>query len=546
MAKTKQQKPAQDVDVLDLTYTLAELPSAQHRSGLAGLVLIVLWLRQNRTFREDPNIICEFTHLNGLGGTLRINKAGLQALFDEIYSASEEEQRYPQPFKDKQKNIKPPLREEDVEEQDPKTGKTKTKHYYIYPVTVPKGSFLADETYDTSSGHWVKLWRDMIWSILRGVPATRKPFEERAKGRYSKDVEDSWKSLVQPEEYTVDLPSTYYLGAQAANAENVPFKDRARFQFLLHFWVYACQIYIPEVVDNEGKRIFVGYAIAIPDVADLETFCDEYPEILKQRTAQLRGYRPRESVVDLAIEGALDLLRRMKERIAVRVGEQSTQDFILGVEVIHAEKEGNNVRLRGVSRLDPDQKMVDSYSLLRETLRNPIFRKQRLLNLVADRPWFSGFDSLMCSNPWEQTFGDTWFRHDARKSFNTMMEVDSMEDTVTVDSQSKSLEAIVFGLVRNYVFQKLDRKHQLVWEKVKDDPKKKEDYEKYKEKVARSAFLDVRSRTEKMDFINYFVSSLCSVPHRLSLADYSSLTEALYEDTEKVRTLTLLALSANS
>lgn len=121
-----------------------------------------------------------------------------------------------------------------------------------------------------------------------------------------------------------------------------------------------------------------------------------------------------------------------------------------------------------------------------------------------------------------------------------------MEDTVTADSQLKSLEAIIFGLVRTYVLQKLERKYQLNWKDVKDDPKKKEDYEKTKEKVARSAFLDVRSRTEKTDFINYFVSSLCSVPHRLSMADYSSLTEALYEDTEKVRTLTLLALSANS
>lgn len=546
MAKSKNQKPAQEVDVLELAYTLAELPSAQHRSGLAGLVLIVRWLNRDRAFREDPDIICEFTDLDSLGGTLHINKAGLQALFDEIYAASEEEQRRPQPFKDKQKNIVPPLREEDEEEVDPKTGKTKTKHYYIYPVIVPKGSFLADETFDSSSGHWVKLWRDMIWSILRGVPATRNPFEERARGNYSKDVESAWKSLLQPEDFTVDLPSTYYLGAQAANAENVPFKDKARFQFLLHFWVFASQIYVPEVVDNEGKRLFVGYAIAIPDVADLETFCDEYLEILRQRTGQLAGYRPRECVVDLAIEGALDMMRRMKERIALRVGEQSTQDLILGVEVIHAEKEGNNVRLRGVSRLDPNREMVDKYSLIRDTLRNPVFRKQQLLNLVADKPWFSGFDSLMCSNPWEHTFGDTWFRHDARKSFNTLMEVDSMEDSVSTDSQSKSLEAIVFGLVKTYVLQKLDRKHQLKWKDVEGNSGKEEDYRKYKEKVARSAFLDVRSRTEKTDFINYFVSSLCSVPHRLSMADYSSLTQALYEDTEKVRTLTLLALSANS
>jgi CRISPR-associated protein Cmx8 len=70
-------------------------------------------------------------------------------------------------------------------------------------------------------------------------------------------------------------------------------------------------------------------------------------------------------------------------------------------------------------------------------------------------------------------------------------------------------------------------------------------YTEMRAKVAKSAFLDIRSRTEQMDFINYFVSSLCSVPQYLNSNDFVALTQVLYQDTDKIRTLVLLALSAN-
>ncbi|MFM8300875.1 MAG: type I-MYXAN CRISPR-associated protein Cmx8, partial [Microcystis aeruginosa] len=260
MAKTTRKQIA-TVDVLNLDYQLAELPSSQHRAGLAGLVLIIRWLEKQPEFREKNGAICKLTRLDDKGATLELNQTGLEALFDEIYDASLEEQERNQLLKKRTKEVIQPLREEEKEETDPKTNKTKTKKVYIYPVVVPKGSFLSDPSYDKSSdgkkGLWIKLWRDMVWSILRGVPATRKPFEARAEGQYNDDVIKVWQQLIQPEEFTVDLPSTYFLGAQANNAENIPFKDRARLQFLLHFWLFAAQIYVPEVIDNEGKRNFV-------------------------------------------------------------------------------------------------------------------------------------------------------------------------------------------------------------------------------------------------------------------------------------------------
>ncbi|ROI01697.1 type I-MYXAN CRISPR-associated protein Cmx8 (plasmid) [Microcystis aeruginosa FACHB-524] len=548
MAKTTRKQIA-TVDVLNLDYQLAELPSSQHRAGLAGLVLIIRWLEGQREFTEkvENGAICKLTRLDDKGATLELNQTGLEYLFDEIYDASLEEQERNQLLKKRTKEVIQPLREEEKEETDPKTNKTKTKKVYIYPVVVPKGSFLSDPSYDKSSdgknGLWIKLWRDMVWSILRGVPATRKPFEARAEGQYNDDAIKVWQQLIQPEEFTVDLPSTYFLGAQANNAENIPFKDRARLQFLLHFWLFAAQIYVPEVIDNEGKRNFAGYAIAIPDIFKLKRFCERLSRLLSERSIEKSGYLPRDCIVDLAIESALDIMMRLTERLTQSTGEQKTASTVLGIDVIHTEKQGNNIRILGASRLNPENLMINEYIRIRNQYWSPLFRKQRLLNLVNHSPWYSGFDSLLCTIPYKQITENEYFKHDVREALN------NEESAMTEQTETKmepNIEELVFELVKNYVKRKFYSKYELTWSNVKGNPKEEKEYNEKKEKIAKSAFLDVRSRTEKMDFINYFVSSLCSVPQHMKSEDYVSLTKALYEDTERIRTLTLLALSANS
>jgi CRISPR-associated protein Cmx8 len=545
-AKTKQ---TQAIDVLTLDYHLAELSSSQHRAGLAGLVMVVRWLSEEQDFKQKvkEGLICKLTRLDDKGATLELNQAGLAALFDEIYDASIEEQPRPQLFKNKQKEIIPPLREEERQETDAK-GKQKTKKVYIYPFVVPRGSFLAHSSYDQSSeGLWIKLWRDMVWSILRGVPATRKPFEVRAEGIAAEDAQSVWTQLLQPAEFTVDLPSTYFLGAQANNAENIPFKDRAQHQFLLHFWLFAAQIYVPAVVNNEGKRDFVGYAIAIPDVACLEWFCDELPVILSGRSPEGR-FRPHDSVVDLAVESALDMMKRLRDRLAQTTGEQATSSAVFGIDVIHTEKQGNNVRLLSMTRLNPEDTMIDEYTQIRQNFWSPLFRRQCLLNLVNHSPWYSGFDALLCTLPYEQSIENDYFRRDVRKKIQALTEEqEQMSETVT------AIEPMVFQLVKNYVGRKLKMKYDLEWKSEwkglkQEELSKQAGYQKYAEmkaKVAKSAFLDIRSRTEQMDFVNYFVSSLCSVPQYMKSEDFVTLTQVLYQDTDKIRTLTLLALSAN-
>ncbi len=563
MAKTKE-KPAV-IEVLTLNYQLAELPSSQHRAGLAGVALIYRWLKEEPHFKEKlaNGVICQLTE-SSEGAILEINQAGLEALFDEIYAASAELTRETKIRTKKGEEIKPAeIIEEDIIDKktnqpkiDKETGEIQKKKTYCYPVAIPKGSFLASAKYDKSSdgkdGVWIKLWRDVLWSILRGVSATRIPFESRAEGEYKQDAIKVWQELIQPETFAVNLPSTYFLGAQAANAENVPFKDRARYQLLLHFWLFASQIYVPQIFKIDRgkeskevgeKREFVGYAIAIPDVANLKRFCNKFLLLLSERGIEKSGYRPRDAVVDLAVESALDMMSRLSDRLTAKTGGQFTTSTILGVDVIHTEKQGNNIRILSSRRINPDEPTIDKYLPIKTNCWNPLFRRQRLINLIENRPWYMGFDALLCTIPYEQSIENNYFKHDVRITFDKddkqMNESDNKQNT-------KDIDRLVFDLVRNYVGRKLSNKYDLKWSEVKDNPEQKKKYEDTKEKVAKDAFLAVRSRTEQSDFVNYFVSTLCSVPQYIKPEEYSVLTKALYSETDRIRTLTLLALSANS
>lgn len=567
MAKTKE-KPAV-VEILTLDYQLAELPSSQHRAGLAGLVLIHRWLERNPDFKKkvDDGMICKILP-SGEGAKVEINQLGLEALFNEIYAATSElttEAKIRTNEKTGEEIEPTEINEENIIDKktnqpktDKITGEIQKKKVYRYPVAIPKGSFLADSQYDKSSdgknGLWIKLWRDVVWSILRGVDSTRKPFESRTSDdhQYTEDTAKVWNGLTKSEKVVVDLPSTYFLGAQARNAESIPFKDLARYQFLLHFWLFAAQIYIPQVIktkkDKESKqqveqRDFIGYAIAIPDVANLKRFCDKFLDQLEKRGIEKSGYRPRDAVVDLVAESGLDLMSRLSDQLTAKTGEQSIARTLLGVDVIHAEKQGNNIRLLSLQRVDPDEPTIDRYNLIKKSYWSCIFRRQRLLNLVSNRPWYTGFDTLLCTMPYEQSIENDYFRHDASEAFNTEGEI--MSDSNT-DNKTRNIDKIVFDLVKSYVFTKLRVKYQMEWSKVKDNPEQKKKYEDNKEKIAKDAFLAVRSRSEQSDFINYFTSTLCSVPQFLSAEEYSVLTQLLYDDNERIRTLTMLALSANS
>lgn len=167
---------------LELTYHLAELPTSQHRAGLVGMVMLVRYMNALGTPETDAAV----TSIDALGATFSFTKTGMQRLFDCAYDTTMGEVSSEKPYKNRQKEEVRPLRVESEEVTD-KKGKLVTRTRYFYPKAIPKGAFLAERDPTGKDELWIKLWRDMLWSIPRGVPATRQPFEARGDGETVND-----------------------------------------------------------------------------------------------------------------------------------------------------------------------------------------------------------------------------------------------------------------------------------------------------------------------------------------------------------------------
>lgn len=539
--KSKSAKPApMPSGPVSLRWDLAELPSSQHKAGLGGLALCVQFLQRDRGRKGT----CEVEAIDASGLTLRVDREGMQSLFDDIYAASLEEQERDKKFQKKTadggKVDSEPKRTFERVVTD-KKGVERTKTIYVYDQVVPRGALASEWDAVAPGGQqlWLKLWRDLVWTTLRGVPATREPYNCRAEKREATDGVDAWNELVLNPGAGVELPSTYYLGAQARSAENVSFRDVARLRFLLHFWPFVVPIYVPAVISRDGERDFVGYAVVVPDVANLEDFAAHWDQVARERSGEVSGYRPRDAVIDLAAEAGLDVARRTFDVVGRLEGAAATRAWVTAVDVFHIEKDGNNVRVRGVSRVDLRRDRADAYGRARREYWSPLFRRRRIISILGDNePWSTGFGRLCAMSPEGLTIGDSRFRHDCRIAFTEVEMKEASSDN------EKTLEQLIYQITRKYVLGRLASKYQLEWKAVKGTADEKA-YNDKKEKVAREAFLAVRSRTG-MDFVSYFTGTICSVSQWLNETSYLEIARALHDEheVERVRSLTLLALSA--
>lgn len=531
--KARATKPPAPTGPIALRWDLAELPSSQHKAGLAGLALCVEALGRS----PDRKGVCE-CDVDPSGLTLRVDRDGMQALFDEVYAAHQEEQERAA----KLQGVEPiDVRVRDVVDDK---GVTKQKTFYVYAPTTPTGRLIAewDQPADDGKQLWLKLWRDLVWSVLRGIPAQRGPYDARVAREPIQDGAEEWDALAGDPTARVELPSTYYLGAQAQSAENVSFRDILRLRFLLHFWPFVVAIYVPAVVGRDGERDFEGFALAIPDVTDLDAFVHAWRQLARERSPAASGYRPREAIVDLAAEAGLDVSWRVFDLLQRQAGAARTRPFLAAVDVFHVEKEGNNIRMRGIARVDPRRDRVDAYGRIRGKYQSRLFRRQRLLNILDHGPdiaWSRGFGRLCSTQPVELTIEDKKFRNDCRIAFT------EVEMTDTESTEGRSLEELVYRIVQSYVRGHLESKYDLKWKDVADKADEAAAYSEWKNKLAREAFLGVRSRTGA-DFVAYFTGTLCSVHLRVGQQGYLRLAQALHDpnEVERLRSLTLLALAA--
>jgi CRISPR-associated protein Cmx8 len=319
------------------------------------------------------------------------------------------------------KQVIPPKREEKV--KDKTTGKDKT--IYIYDQVIPRAAFLA--VFQTPN-IWLKLWRNAIWGTLRGgSPQTRRPYEQRARKEVLNEVDKVWKDLhtfyqkqAKSQLHCSDIASSVFIGAQAANAERVPFRGKADEVFLLHFWPVVMGVYVPQVMDRKGGSKFTGsYVLVVPDVSDLEGFVKDFPDTTAQLKPELAGYRPREAAISLPQEGGLEYLHQLSRFAKAKAERGELAYSIAGVEVYHLEKQGNNIRMLGADRVSMTPRLLEQYETIRGCYRDPLFKRQRIFNLLRGEPWYLGFDQLFSLNNSERFIGSqaNWFSSDSRKGF---------------------------------------------------------------------------------------------------------------------------------
>jgi CRISPR-associated protein Cmx8 len=144
--------------------------------------------------------------------------------------------------------------------------------------------------------------------------------------------------------------------------------------------------------------------------------------------------------------------------------------------------------------------------------------------------------------PRQRTIDDEYFSRDAREAFKH----EALEGVMTETQEEKipkTIEELVYRIVWVYIKVKTEDRTGHTWDEVKDQPGPKKEFDVKWAKVAKDAFLAVRSRSGD-DFIQYFSTTLCSAPQRVGEEGYRLLVDRLLTQPETVRTLTLLALSA--
>jgi len=541
-----------------LDYDLYGLPTAQHKAGLAGLLLMIESMRM-RKMKPLPKV----ENCTASGARISFTEESMQRLFDDLFDAKWGEVESKTQRKDKEKKPIEPKRivEKEVEL---KGGKKKIVKRYVYDQIQPAGKFLSS-FYPDGDGLWLKLWRDMLWSTLRGRPKQRGVFNERAEEKPSSEGTKWWIKLMKARIARTkaktpieNIASTVFIGAQDVNAERVPFQGEVEQNFLLFFWLISSLIFVPRRVKLDGELEHAGFAVVIPEPSDLNFFVDDAKELLQSLETEVAGYRPKAALIDIPEEGGLEYLYHMtRERIAKKEIKYS----LSAVEIFHLEKQGNNIRTLAAERILPDKQILQDYERMREDYRNPLYKAQRIKNLLAGNPWYTGMQTLFANYPWEffvWTSSDTprrfpFFGYDAsRKLRDVESELKSKGGKpMNEKDQDDLLARRVYRLIQAYVNYRTEKKSGKKYEDFKNNKDEKrrtiypKEYREAREKVCSDAFLAMRGRREK-DFVEYFTGTICSVPQWLPEEDYLAVSHALIAESEKVKTLAMLALSACS
>lgn len=415
---------------ITLTYDPLQLPTAQHRAGLAGLLLLKETLEARRDRGADVGALPEHEIVDDGAVRITLSKASLQTVLDELFEIHWDERR----SKSAPKGTgfrNPPIEEAIPHPADPK----KTIKQFTYDVLVPKAGFYDEFGPADDKGRllWQKLWRDAVWATLRGRPKSRLPYEQR---RDKKPVDLGprlWADLTHKKlgaEKASAFSEALLIGAQSETADGVPFEGSTRETLLLYFWPIVTLVGQARQikVERKGGRTSAteddaGYVFTVPDVSDPGLFAWSFRQVLGELDpAPARdGYRPAHGIWALPQEGALEYLHAMMHLASSDAERGRLIGAVTGFEIYQLMKRGNNVPILSVGRVEASERLADDYARVRNAYWSPVFRAQVIRNLLrdyrhGDTPWYRDFGDLFARYDWNLFAGDaaTAFSHDAR------------------------------------------------------------------------------------------------------------------------------------
>jgi CRISPR-associated protein Cmx8 len=377
------------------------------------------------------------------------------------------------------------------------------------------------------------------------------------------EIERVWKLLLKRPDAAVYLSSTYMLGVQSKNNEGMPMEDRASFFFLLHFWGYVAQIYQPIHVDAKDKPKLHGYAIAIPDVRNLSSFCQHFPSILQQRSTKIKWGKPEEAIVRDPIEAGLMMLSSIQTYLHANTDGIDIDNLLFGVDVFHLFKKKHEAQILSIQRYLPDKDTIEEFTKPEPKIFNSTFRIQYWQNLIHNRSRMFGFDTLIQNLPTKQTIGDRWFCRDFRTLFHPQSnpmtpeetDIDTTEDLESAESSAKkelSLEVLILRLLKNYTRHKLKHQFGIEWNKdwssqISASQNQDPVYQKYKDRkehVIKDLHIDFRRHRRPNEFLAFFAIRFTGVYQYLSTQEYLFLAEQIQSQPARIQILCLLALPA--
>ena len=517
-----------------VTWSLPDLPTAQHKAGLAGLYVYVDKMPEFILGQNASIPIIESK--SPLELSIRFTEDSFKTLMDSVYAG--------------EKHLIEPKTERE---------KTKSKGEEIRP----RADLIVHWRSGNPDDPWVNLWRKAMRGVLRKNRSAKIydfTTESQSPTEKSRDLKELRPGLFPtakkpPGTVIKSVPTSMFIGAEKKSAEGVDFKGEVRHNLLLHFWPFVSQIFIPREVQRKrkGKEGWEckdrGFVMAVPEVAHLEDFgkfIDAHWRRLQGPDGNGPGQRPRQSRIDTAVEGGMAFLHSLAWDRLDEMDDGDFFDAVPQVELYHLEKDDNNknVRMLAAETVRLPVGILRQFDRIRDPNLNVQFKRLRLNNLLNDLPWHAQAAEMLFNRFPVELFIKSDKTPEFARNFGPSVkeqfriERDNMSEQINIASK-------VYGIVGKFVAERAEKRSG-----VKRNEKANAYFEARK-KVATDAFLAIRSRNPE-EFVNYFIGSICAVPQFMGAEGISleegfiAISKALHESPTEMKNLTMLALCAHA